>query len=519
MAENNWDAIIIGSGIGGMSCAAALAKRGWRCLIVEQHYVAGGYTHTFSRKGYHWDVGVHCVGEMSRNQIPGRWLRWLSNDSIDWKHMGSVYEKFYYPDGFEIEFPSNYEGFRNALTEKFPLGHAAIDRYFKEVFRAVSEAKPYFATRILPRWTSSAARLLGRARSGKDYWALTTGEVLGEIISDPKLRAVLTGQWGYYGCTPSQSSFAIHAMTVVHFLSGGYYPVGGSSVIAEGLLKTVKDAGGEILLRAPVAEILVKDNRAYGVRLENGREFFSDRVCSAAGAKLTVSKLLPEHSRDQNWARRISSLHQSPPHLGLYLGVEGDIAAAGGTPANQWFMETWDMEIRDWDVRNQDTVAPILYMSFPSLKDPKHDPGPQQRHTAEVVTFVPFEAFSKWSDTRRGKREPAYMQFKKDIQDRMVAQVRRHVPKIVDLAKVVELSTPLSTVHFTRAPGGAIYGLAPVPERFKTDDLRVRTPVKNLFLAGSDITTLGVTGALVGGVLAATSLEPRLLPKVLSAVR
>lgn len=516
MSEKDWDAIIIGSGIGGMSCAAALAKYGWRCLIVEQHYVAGGYTHTFSRKGYHWDVGVHCVGEMSRHDIPGRWIRWLSNDSIDWKHMGSFYERFYFPDGFQIEFPSNYEGFRAELLDKFPSEAASIDRYFVEIFQSVREAKPYFATRILPKWTSHAARRIGRISSGRDYWALTVAQVLEEIVPNPKLRAVLTGQWGYYGSTPGKASFAIHAMTVVHFLDGGYYPVGGSATIAEGLLKTVTNAGGEILLRAPVSKILIEANRAYGVRLEDGREFRAKKILSGAGAKLTVSKLLPETQRNETWAKRIDQLDQSPPHLGLYLGVQGDIAAAGGTPANQWFMESWDMELRDWEINDAKSIAPILYMSFPSLKDPRHVPGPEQRHTAEVVTFVPFAAFSAWGDTRRGKRVPEYMEFKKNIHDRMLAQVRKHVPKIVDLVEFSELSTPLSTVHFTRAPGGGIYGLAPVPARFKTDDLRVGTPVKDLYLTGSDVTTLGITGALVGGVLSAAKLVPRMIPKLLA---
>src|SRR4051794_31543870 len=90
-----WDVIVVGSGMGGMATAAALAKHGRRCLVLEQHYVPGGFTHTFSRKNFTWDVGVHCVGEMSERQLPGRLLSWLSDGRLKWQHMGDVYEKFY----------------------------------------------------------------------------------------------------------------------------------------------------------------------------------------------------------------------------------------------------------------------------------------------------------------------------------------------------------------------------------------------------------------------------------------
>jgi all-trans-retinol 13,14-reductase len=515
----SWDAIVIGSGIGGMGCAAALAKFGRRCLLLEQHYVPGGFTHTFTRKGYRWDVGVHCVGEMSPEDIPGRLLRWLSDGKIDWQHMGEQYEKFYFPDGFEIDFPANPRDYRKALEAKFPGEKEAIDRYFETIKDAVRDAKPFFVSKGVPVWMSRLARAARKLSSRPDYFARTTEEVLGPIIRNPQLKAVLLGQWGYYGAVPSRSSFAIHAMTVSHFSHGGYYPIGGAQVIAEHLVETIRAAGGQTLVRAPVKEILIENGRAAGVVMENGRVFRSNKVISGAGARLTVDRLLPEPERSAEWARRIGALEASPPHICLHLGIEGDIRAAGGTPANQWFMETWDMEIADWDVTDPKSLAPILYISFPSLKDPHHDPGPEQRHTAEVVTFVPWGAFEKWKETRRGLRNPDYMAFKKEIEERLVAQLSKYVPRILAITKYRELSTPLSTVHFTRALHGGIYGLEATPRRFACDELRTRTPVPGLYLAGSDVATLGITGAFVGGLLAAGSIEPRVLLKFASRPR
>lgn len=512
-AEGPWDAIVIGSGMGGMACAAALAKYGRRCLVLEQHYVPGGFTHTFSRKNYTWDVGVHCVGEMSSRDLPGRILNWLSDGKLEWQKLGDVYEKFFFPDGFEIEFPSTPEGFRGALLEKFPNERDSIERYFKAVKEVTREAKTVFALRTMPEWIGTMGlKMVHRNKSNP--WARTTAEVLNELVPNPKLRAVLTAQWGYYGATPSESSFAIHALVTTHFLRGGYYPVGGSQNIAQTLLNTVREAGGETLVRASVDKVIVERGKAVGVRLTNGQEFRAPRVISAAGARLTADQLVPDDVRDSTWGKEIGQLKQSPPHICLYMGIEGDIRAAGGTQANQWFMNTWDMEVRDWDITDPNSVAPVLYMSFPTLKDPHYDPGPTQKHTAEVVTFVPWHAFEQWQSTRRGLRDKQYMEFKKGIEDRLIAQLKQRVPKILEITKYQELSTPLSTVHFTRAPQGAIYGLAPTTERFTTPKLRVRTPVKNLYLAGGDVATLGVTGALMGGVLAAATVEPRVFTKM-----
>ena len=109
-----------------------------------------------------------------------------------------------------------------------------------------------------------------------------------------------------------------------------------------------------------------------------------------------------------------AALDPAPPHVCLYLGFEGDITKVGAGPANKWFYETWDTEIDAWDVQPGRPIprAPVLYCSFPSLKDPDHDPGPKQRHTGEVVTFVPWKVFERWRDTRWQRREADYDDFK-----------------------------------------------------------------------------------------------------------
>lgn len=506
--------IVIGSGMGGMSCAAALAKKGKRVLVLEQHYVPGGFTHMFSRKGYTWDVGVHAIGEMRPNEIPGKMLGWLTNGQIKMNSLGSPYDRFSFPGGFQIEFPDSGEKFAANLKEKFPEEEKAIKKYFSLVNKAVFASMAFFAGKSFPEWMDRLLSKIVGFFTG-NLWKKTTTQVLDTITQNQKLKAVLTAQWGYYGSTPNQSSFALHAITVKHFLNGAYYPVGGSKSFADHLLSAVQKAGGETLVRASVQEILIRDDRAVGVKLETGEEFFAPLIVSAAGVRATLDKMLPKGQEETPWIKETKPLGDSPSYVCLNLGFKGDIKAAGAASSNFWFMETWDMEHSLWDVHDPQSIAPILYVSFPSLKDPLHHSGEEQRHTGECITFVPWDAFERWKETRRGHREKSYQDYKKVIQERLLAQLKKHLPKVLEHLDYCEMSTPLSTQFFTRAHQGAIYGLEATPKRFLNTKLRTRTPIKGLYLSGSDVTTLGVAGAMTSGLLTAATIHKSIYLKLI----
>jgi all-trans-retinol 13,14-reductase len=160
----------------------------------------------------------------------------------------------------------------------------------------------------------------------------------------------------------------------------------------------------------------------------------------------------------------------------------------------------------------------VLYCSFPSLKDPRHDPGPRERHTGEVVTFVPWASFQRWAGSRWQRRAADYQAFKARLQDALLAQYLERMPELEPMIRYVELSTPLSTQHFCRPHAGSIYGLEPTPARFRNPWLRPRSPIPGLFFAGGEITTVGVVGAMMGGVLAAVSAEPVAATRMLAAL-
>lgn len=507
--DRHWDYIVIGSGMGGMTTAATLAKLGKRVLVLEQHYVPGGFTHVFKRKAWEWDVGVHAIGEVTEHTMTGRLLALLTDHRLKWASLGEVYEQFYWPDGFRIDFPDTPQKFRQNLVEAFPGHEQEIDAYFARVREVAAGMRGYYFARTLPKRLAPPVDWL-LARKAQQQFLRTTNEVLDEITDDERLKMVLVSQWGYHGLPPGKSSFAVQALVTKHFLWGAFYPVGGASEIARCLLRPVAEAGGWTQINADVEAILVEDDRAVGVRLADGTEYRSDRVVSAAGILSTVNTLLPERYRSEEWTQRVSREKPGPAHVCLYVGFEGDIREDGASGANKWFLNTLDLEQEYWDVDENGPVGepPLLYCSFPSLKNPAHDPGPRQLHTGEVVTFVPWKAFERWRDQPWRNRDEDYQRLKQKIHDQMLEAYLEHMPGLRDKVAFTELSTPVSTEHFARPTAGSIYGLQPSPERFSDPWLRPRTPIKDLFFSASDVVMGGVVGAMMGGVLAAMSAEP-----------
>jgi all-trans-retinol 13,14-reductase len=508
-----FDVVVIGSGMGGQAAAALLAKVGRRVLLLEQHYEPGGFTHTFRRGPWRWDVGVHAVGEVTPRSLPGRILRWLSDGQLEWASLGSTYDRFLFPGDFRIDFPDSPEQFKENLLAAAPQERAGIDEYFRAVREVAGSMRLYYLARLAPpSWGHFADLTL--ARRAQAFLEERTSARIGRLTQNPRLAALLTAQWGYYGSPPSRSSFAMQALVAKHFLWGGYYPVGGSQQIARSLLSSVATQGGWTRVATPVRQIKIEGGRAVGVELEDGEVIRAPRVISAVGVAATCARMLPPELNNTPWARGVAKLTPAPAHVCLYLGLNGDPRPAGASAANQWLYETWSMEASAWQIDQAPLPdAPVLYVSFPSLKDPRHQ---GEYHTAEVVTFVPYGAFQRWQGTRWMKRGEDYEAFKAQLTERLLAQLHRHLPGLRPLIAHAELSTPLSTEKFVRPMAGSIYGLEPTPERFANPYLRPRSPIPGLYFAGSEVATVGVIGALMGGVLAAAAADP---VSVLSALR
>jgi all-trans-retinol 13,14-reductase len=517
--REDWDAIVIGSGIGGLAAAALLARHGGkRVLVLERHYVAGGFTHAFHRPGYDWDVGVHYIGQLQDQASPLRAaFDNLTDGRLQWHPMPEVYDRVRIADR-EYAFVAGREHFRERLKSYFPHETGAIDRYLRAVRSCVRGRGAYFAEKALPGPIARLAGPLLQARFLR--WARrTTAEVLADCTTNRDLKAVLTAQWGDYGLPPSESSFAVHAIIAEHYFEGASFPVGGASSIAASIAPTIESAGGQIVFSAEVREILLDGNqRAMGVRMQDGREFRADIVVSDAGAWNTFASLLPPGAPGVSAAlKELSTLKPSKAHLCLYVGVKGSAAELGLTGTNLWVHPTLDHDANLARFQSDPSAPfPLLFVSSPSAKDPDFERRHPGRGTLEVITPAPYDWFAHWEDTRWKRRGQDYDAFKRDLADRLRRSVEEHVPAVRGKIEIAELSTPLSTRHFMNYQHGEIYGVNISPERFRLRCLTPRTAIRNLYLTGQDVCMPGVPGAMTGGVLTASAVLGRNLVSVVT---
>jgi all-trans-retinol 13,14-reductase len=515
-----WDAIVIGSGLGGLTCASLLARhRGQRVLVLERHYTAGGFTHVFHRPGYEWDVGVHYVGDVHR---PGSMLRrmfdHLSDGELGWADLGPVYDRIVFGDDV-YDLPAGRDAFREAMVGHFPSERAGIDGYLARVRAAVRTSRGFFLEKLLPPALGRLASPLLR-RPALAEARRTVADVLGGLTRDPRLTGVLTGQYGDYGLPPGQASFFMHALLVDHYMKGAAYPVGGSAQIAATILPGIERAGGAVVTSAEVAQIVVERGRAVGVRLAGGEEIRARRVVSDAGHALTYGRLLDREVAARAGVRpTVPGVPPSLAHVSLYVGLDRSAGALGLGRANQWIYpgHDHDRNIARY-VADPDAPLPVAYLSFPSAKDPDFERRHPGHGTVEVIGLAPWERFARWDGTAWRKRGDDYDAMKARLADRLMEVLVRRCPSIAGHVAHAELSTPLSTRQFAAHPQGEIYGLAHNAARFEARALRVHTPIAGLYLTGADICTAGVGGALLAGAMTATVIARRnLLGTVLRA--
>ena len=508
-SKSEFDVIVVGSGMGGMTTAAALSRIGKKVLLLEQAQTIGGLTHAFSRNGFSWDVGLHYCGTFGPDQQAGRMLKWLSDGTIEFHSVGTVYDILHFPEGFEIPVARPAAAYKAELKEQFPDSASEIDAYFEALLSAEEAMHSLAAERAMPESIRNAHRWWNRKRFQR-WFGRTTSEVISDLITDPKLAAVLSAQWGTYGGKPTEASFGVHALIIGHYLEGAYYPVGGAAAIAKGLVPVIEAAGGRARAGTPVTDILLEDGKAVGVRTSSGDEFRAPVIVSGVGAGETVKHLLPPDVRQQAWASEIATYKPSICHFQIFLGLEGDIAALGANRANHWYYDSWDTNDAIWSTAEDDPV-PMLFVSFPTLKDPAHDPGPSNRHTAELLVWADWSSVAEFAAQGTEALASEWADFKQGIESRLMACFAAKFPALAPLVVYQELGTPLATASFTGHEKGAFYGLETTPRRILSDALSARTPVPGLFLTGQDVMTPGIAGALAGGLLGAAAIDPRVL--------
>jgi all-trans-retinol 13,14-reductase len=523
-SRESWDAVVIGSGLGGLACAAYLAAAGRRTLVCEAHYVAGGNSQVFRRRhhgrAWEFDVGLHYIGECGPEGAITRILRGVGlAERVRFRPLD--------PDGFStlvfpdltFRVPAGWDYYRGRLRDTFPAEADALGRTV-DCMREVAEA----GRRLRSGEIDAAALLAGTPRFAE--WAFRpVTELFDAHGLSERARAVLLGEQGDYAVPPSRTPVVLQAGLTDHYMRGAFYPEGGGQTIAAWLIEVIRAHGGEVRTRAPVARVRIEDGRVAGVELgRTGGLVDAPVVVSNADLKRTVTELVGEAYFAPATVERVHAFRMSMPLFVVYLGIRLDLAAEP-RPNTNWFLwGTYDIEgvyraLEEGRVPDGDMV----YVTFASLKDPTNSRlAPPGYANLQVMTLVPRE-YALWhanpdeAESGAYHRDPEYRRRKAALADRLLASAERVVPDLRARVDWQEEATPVTQERFTHSTGGTSYGIEFAIDQMGPLRLGPETEVPGLYLCGASTPMgHGIGSVLQSGVAAAGAVLGRNLSRAVA---
>jgi phytoene dehydrogenase-like protein len=454
---SSYDAVIIGAGIGGLICANLLAQNGLSVLLVEQHYMVGGYCSTFRRKGFTFDAATHFYPLLGNpNTISGRLLSDLGI-TTGWVKMDPV-DHFHFPDGSRFSVPADFDLYLAKLKDEFPNEAHSLDGFF-------AAAREAYLLGLLRYFRS---RQTGRATELEN---LTVRQVLDRWFQDPKLKLLLTADCPHWGSPPCRTSFLFDSMLRLSYFLGNYYPRGGSQAFADELGQRFEEMGGHILTSSAVKQILVKNGSACGIEVETGpmrarftRKAHAEVVVSNADYLLTLEQLLGPGSVRPEYLHSVRRLRPTYPCYLVHIGLK-DISSEILRDAQGYYWDSWDADRVGKDALNFKIFVPTLF-------EPQM--APEGCHTVIIqkVIDIDYGAISDWSS------------HKSAVERLILSNVERLIPGFSHKIVTMSSASALTSYRFTLNQRGAMLGWEMSPDQLGEGRPSVEGPVRNLYFVG-----------------------------------
>ena len=498
---NDWDAIVIGSGLGGLTCAAYLTAAGKRTLVLEQNQVAGGCSQVFRRKGnrYEFDVGMHYIGECHPGGRMTTALRGLGLDGrIEFRQLDPDGHSTLVFPGLTFRVPSDWDTYLARLIEAFPDQERGLRRCVGILRRIGAELR----TAGLPKPTvRGMLRFLRAAPTIAVLGQLPLTWLFAGCRLSPLARAVIVGESGDYGAPPSRTSIALHGGFLDHYLTGGaWYPRGGGQVVPAHLIDVIQTHGGQVRTKARVTRILVQDGAAVGVQLDGGETINAPIVVSGADLKRTYLDLVGREHLAPATVARVEQYRMALPLFSVYLGL--DIALADQLPnSTYWCFPHTDVEgfYRDIYAGRIPDELPI-FLTSATTKDPGNAyAAPPGHSTLEVMCVVPHGTF--WPGGDRYRQDPEYVARKERLTEQLIDRAATVIPGLREHIVWREASSPVTHERFTLSSLGSCYGIEMAADQIGPRRPGPRTEIRGLWLTGASTTWgNGIVGAVSGGL-------------------
>ncbi|MGA7193586.1 MAG: NAD(P)/FAD-dependent oxidoreductase [Anaerolineales bacterium] len=483
--ENEHDVIVIGSGVGGLSAAALLAKRGLQVAVFEQHYLPGGFCTSWERRvrptnstpdskerwTYVFDAGVHDISGLSERGGIRSLLRMLDiEDVIEWK----LNEQEYFIGETHFKVPHDADEFICQLGERFPSEAENIHKFFDEIRHILREMYADIEkTGGAPRSPDNMDDLLAYPKTHPHAYSWMDKPfiaMLDEFFKDARVKNLLAALTGYLSDDPKSLTVGSMAPILGYYFNGGYYPIGGSQALPDALVDVIEKHNGKIFLRTPVQRIIMEKDRAVGIELKNGQIHRAKAILSNADTQKTFLELIGREHLPSGFAEHIESLKSSTSAFIVFLGL--DIVP---------------------------NIAPITILDDIGIMIPsKLDShlAPTGHASVTLIKLLPETDFAKWD-----RKCPGYSQRKHQFADAMIASAEEIIPGLRQHITYRQEGSPATFARYAWTTNGSIYGPATGQKR-----LTIKTPVKNLYVTGSGVMGGGVEAAAIAGIHAANEI-------------
>ncbi len=479
------DIIVIGSGIGGLTAAALLAKAGKRVLVIEQHDRAGGYAHGFKRKKYSFDAGIHLTSGCGLNgfsggQVVRKVLQAINMyDQIEFIEVNPF--AFISTPNHSLTLPTTIKHLAKQLSNLFPHQSQGLNDLLilcLQLTEQVAMADDVLAVNDVAEMYSKLDLLFKYRRS-------TLANVWDEYIQDPDLKCIFAALWPYLGLPPEKVSFVYWASMLMGYITdGAYYCKGGFQNLADTLVAGLRQAEGEIIFKQQVERIDVRHNQVHGVLLASGKFLQAETVIANADMMQTVHTLVGQEYFPKRYLARLQRMQVSCSIFVVYIATDLDLVKAGAHH-EAFYYDKLDHE-NNYANALQGEVS-WLSITVPTLVDSSL--APEGEHLLMLTALADFDQSDDW---RQSKED--FMQKMLDFADRKITGLKSHI-------LFIEAGSPTTMQRYTLNKKGAAYGWAVSPEQVGANRIANKSPIDGLYFAGHWTTPGGgVYGVSYSGV-------------------
>ena len=478
--------IIIGSGLGGLSCGVILARAGYEVTVLEQGTQVGGCLQCFSRRGGKFETGMHFIGSASEGQTLDRLLNFIEvKPDITLSQLDTTGYDVVSLCGQHFRFANGREAFIEQMSQYFPSQRDALVSYYDLVEKVASASSMHSLKNVE---TDAAIKM--------EYQLRTINEVIDEVITDPLLAKVLVGNLPLYAAEKDKTPFATHAFIMDFYNQSAYRIVGGSDQVAASLVKTIGRYGGRVLTRSKATKIVCDDTHATHVEV-NGEELLEADIVISDAHPMRTLELLDTNLIRPAFRKRINAIPQTVGGFSVYLRFKENTVPYMNSNFYGYLTDSpWNCEHYD------DASWPkgYLYMHL------CHEPQPQFAKTGVILSYMQMSDVEKWKGTRVGHRGDDYEAFKHERAERLIAALEREFPALRGQIADYYTSTPLTYQDYTGTEGGGMYGIAKDVSLGAACRVPHRTRVPNVLQTGQNINSHGILGVMVGTIVTCTEI-------------